>query len=48
MKTWFWFVVVIALLVATIILSNCCDDSYAQCDPYGTMDYGCRAQEMAR
>ena len=48
MKDWVKILLIIIGLIILIAIGVQMDDDYSVCDPYGTGDHGCRAQERAR
>jgi len=48
MKDWVKWTLFFIGLTALIIIGNLSEEDYSECDPYGTMDHGCRAQERGK
>jgi len=48
MKDWVKWTLFIIGTVALIVISYQAEQDYSECDPYGTMDHGCRAQERTK
>jgi len=48
MKDWVKWTIFIIGMVALIAISTAAEQDYSECDPHGTMDHGCRAQERGK